>query len=62
MSGTVSLEIAVQDAAGARAAFAGGADRIELCQALASTGGLTPTGYKIEVGSPCCIRFDPRRT
>lgn len=39
----VQLEIAVQDAAGARAAFAAGADRVELCQALAETGGLTPS-------------------
>jgi copper homeostasis protein len=31
---TVALEIAVQDAAGARAAIAAGADRLELCQAL----------------------------
>lgn len=37
-----SVEIAVQDPAGARIAFAHGADRIELCQAL-SVGGLTPS-------------------
>ncbi|WP_345800763.1 copper homeostasis protein CutC [Microbacterium sp. AZCO] len=37
-----ALEIAVQDAAGARAALAAGADRLELCQAL-ETGGLTPS-------------------
>lgn len=37
------VEIAVQDAAGAAVAFGGGADRIELCQALAETGGLTPS-------------------
>lgn len=36
------LEIAVQDAAGARAASAAGADRLELCQAL-GLGGLTPS-------------------
>ncbi|MFC7878278.1 copper homeostasis protein CutC [Isoptericola sp. NPDC057391] len=39
----VALEIAVQDVAGARVAAAGGADRIELCAALAGTGGLTPS-------------------
>ena len=36
------LEIAVQDPGGARIAFAEGADRIELCQAL-EVGGLTPS-------------------
>jgi len=39
---TVALEIAVQDAAGARAAMSRGADRLELCQAL-GLGGLTPS-------------------
>ncbi|GAA1728483.1 copper homeostasis protein CutC [Isoptericola hypogeus] len=39
----VALEIAVQDVAGALAAAEGGADRIELCAALAGTGGLTPS-------------------
>ncbi len=39
---TLSVEIAVQDAAGARAALAAGADRLELCQAL-GLGGLTPS-------------------
>jgi copper homeostasis protein CutC len=39
----VRLEIAVQDAAGARVAAQGGADRVELCAALAGTGGLTPS-------------------
>jgi copper homeostasis protein len=38
----VAVEIAVQDAGGARAAMAAGADRLELCQALA-VGGLTPS-------------------
>jgi copper homeostasis protein CutC len=37
-----AVEIAVQDAAGARAALDGGADRLELCQAL-EVGGLTPS-------------------
>lgn len=36
------LEIAVQDVAGARAAVDAGAQRLELCTALAATGGLTP--------------------
>lgn len=39
----VALEIAVQDVAGARVAAAAGADRVELCAALAGTGGLTPS-------------------
>jgi len=38
----VTLEIAVQDVAGARVARAAGADRLELCQAL-GLGGLTPS-------------------
>jgi copper homeostasis protein CutC len=38
----VAVEIAVQDAAGARLALRAGADRLELCQAL-SVGGLTPS-------------------
>ncbi|MBW9108290.1 copper homeostasis protein CutC [Microbacterium ureisolvens] len=41
------VEIAVQDAAGARAAIGAGADRLELCQALA-VGGLTPSIGSIE--------------
>src|SRR5690625_2978798 len=36
------LEIAIQDIAGARVAAAHGADRVELCQALA-VGGLSPS-------------------
>lgn len=44
----VALEIAVQDAAGARTAFDAGADRVELCQALAATGGLTPSAGTID--------------
>lgn len=37
------LEIAVQDVAGATTAARHGADRLELCAALAATGGLTPS-------------------
>ena len=37
-----ALEIAVQDVAGVRIAQRAGADRVELCVALAATGGLTP--------------------
>ncbi|MFC7925528.1 copper homeostasis protein CutC, partial [Microbacterium laevaniformans] len=44
---TVALEIAVQDVAGARAAIDAGADRLELCQALA-VGGLTPSIALVE--------------
>lgn len=39
---SLAVEIAVQDASGARAALAAGADRLELCQAL-GVGGLTPS-------------------
>jgi copper homeostasis protein len=38
----IAVEIAVQDAAGARVAMGAGADRLELCQAL-EVGGLTPS-------------------
>ncbi len=44
---TAAVEIAVQDAAGARAAVDAGADRLELCQALV-VGGLTPSIGSIE--------------
>lgn len=52
-----SLEIAVQDPAGAQTAFAAGADRVELCQALGVTGGLTPSAATVdavlaEAGAP----------
>jgi len=42
MSAPRPVEIAVQDPAGARIAMAGGATRLELCQAL-DAGGLTPS-------------------
>lgn len=42
------LEIAVQDPAGARTAIAAGADRVELCQALSGTGGLTPSAAAVD--------------
>jgi copper homeostasis protein len=38
-----ALEIAVQDVAGAVASAARGSDRLELCAALAATGGITPS-------------------
>ncbi|MFE5480564.1 copper homeostasis protein CutC [Nocardia sp. NPDC056541] len=43
-----ALEFAVQDAAGALGARRAGADRVELCAALGSTGGLTPSIGTIE--------------
>jgi len=52
----VALEIAVQDAAGAVVAHAGGADRVELCTALGVTGGLTPTNGLI--ASVCAVGID----
>ncbi|XBH21512.1 copper homeostasis protein CutC [Jonesiaceae bacterium BS-20] len=45
---TLALEIAVQDAAGARIAAEFGADRIEACGALGLTGGLTPSAAALE--------------
>lgn len=53
----MKLEIAVQDAAGARAALDAGADRLELCQAL-GVGGLTPSLGMLE---SVCDRVDPDR-
>lgn len=47
MTKSVSLEIAVQSAAGARVAFQEGADRVELCTAL-SVGGLTPSAGTVD--------------
>ena len=57
------LEVCVDDAAGVDAAVAGGADRIELCAALAS-GGLTPPpglmAYAAKVRVPSYAMIRPR--
>lgn len=57
------LEVCVEDSAGLAAAIAGGADRIELCSALA-VGGLTPSaGMMLEAGRkslPCYAMIRPR--
>ena len=42
MRQSIKLEVCVEDVRGFDAAISGGADRIELCSALA-LGGLTPT-------------------
>lgn len=47
MPSPLPVEIAVQDAAGARVALEAGASRVELCQAL-ELGGLTPSAGLIE--------------
>ncbi len=48
----IAVELAVQDAAGARIARSLGADRVELCSAL-SLGGLTPSAALIEQVVAC---------
>ena len=59
----VALEIAVQDPEGVAAAVAGGADRIELCTALA-LGGLTPSAglvrAAVAAGRPVHVLVRPR--
>ncbi|MDE0545626.1 copper homeostasis protein CutC [Microbacterium sp. C7(2022)] len=52
---SVPVEIAVQDAVGARSALAAGAQRLELCQAL-EVGGLTPSLGLIQA---TCEAVDP---
>lgn len=62
-SETACLEICVDDAAGLRAAVTGGADRIELCSALA-VGGLTPSAEfvakALELRLPVHVMVRPR--
>lgn len=59
----IVLEICVDDAAGLAAARAGGADRIELCAALA-LGGLTPSAGLMAqaagIGLPVMAMIRPR--
>ncbi len=50
----VTLEVCVDSAAGLAQAVAGGADRIELCAALA-VGGLTPSAGLIGVAAGCGV-------
>lgn len=54
----IQLEIAVQDAEGARMAAEGGADRLELCQALV-LGGLTPSRGLMEQAGATGVPFHP---
>jgi copper homeostasis protein len=59
----ILLEVCIDDALGLRAAVDGGADRIELCSALA-LGGLTPSAGLIAAASvcglPCHAMIRPR--
>lgn len=57
MTDRTALEIAVQDAAGALLALRAGADRVELCQALSATGGLTPSGATVD--AVCAVAEHP---
>ncbi|WP_182112851.1 copper homeostasis protein CutC [Actinotalea sp. JY-7876] len=61
---SVAVEVAVQDAPGARVALAAGADRVELCAGLAATGGLSPTPAAVaavaDVGLPVHVLVRPR--
>ncbi|MGN8026063.1 copper homeostasis protein CutC [Microbacterium sp. 22242] len=59
MTARVALEIAVDSAAGARTALEAGADRVELCQALAATGGMTPSGATVD--AVLAVAGDPER-
>jgi copper homeostasis protein len=61
---TVTVELTVDSVGGARAAEAGGADRIELCQSLGD-GGLTPSlglfeAVRDAVGIPVVAMIRPR--
>eukprot|EP01035_Chromulina_nebulosa_P053998 gene53998-biopygen38388 len=59
----ILLEVCVDDIAGLEAAIAGGADRIELCTALA-IGGLTPSAGLMSAAQrspvPCYAMIRPR--
>jgi copper homeostasis protein len=59
----ILLEVCVDDLAGLEAAVAGGADRIELCSALA-LGGLTPSAGLMAIAAtfdiPCNAMIRPR--
>ena len=54
----VRLEVCVDDALGLAEAVAGGADRVELCAALA-VGGLTPSAGLMDLASGCGVACHP---